>query len=94
MLGVRPENVRLSDASPLRGEVFGAEYLGTTQIVTITTKGGRLKARLPSTVSVAAGEQVGLTFRPEKLSIFRGSDGKAVRSALHEGELAREAAHG
>jgi multiple sugar transport system ATP-binding protein len=94
VLGVRPENIRLSDASPLRGEVFGAEYLGTTQIVTIITSGGRVKARLPSSVPVSAGERVGLTFRPEKLSIFRGSDGKAVRSALHEGELAREAAHG
>jgi multiple sugar transport system ATP-binding protein len=94
VLGVRPEHVRLSDSSPLRGEVFGAEYLGTTQIVTIVTRAGRLKARLPSSVTLAIGEPVGLTFRPEKLSVFRGSDGRAVRSALHDGELAREAAHG
>ena len=37
-LGVRPEHVVLRDASPLRGQVFGTEYLGTTQIVTVTTR--------------------------------------------------------
>jgi multiple sugar transport system ATP-binding protein len=30
ILGVRPEHVRLNDQAPLRGEVFGTEYLGTT----------------------------------------------------------------
>ena len=32
----------------LRGEVFGAEYLGTTQIVTVDTARGQVKARLPA----------------------------------------------
>src|SRR6516164_3819884 len=38
-LGVRPENVSFADHSQLRGRVIGAEYLGTTQIVTVTTAG-------------------------------------------------------
>ena len=46
ILGVRPEHVRLNDQGPLRGEVFGTEYLGTTQIVTVTTHHGLVKARL------------------------------------------------
>ncbi len=89
VLGVRPEHVRLSDASPLRGQVFGTEYLGTTQIVTVTTGRGVLKARLPSDAPVRPGERVGLEFRPEKLSLFDKESGRALRSALHEG-----AAHG
>src|SRR5215469_17500802 len=36
-LGIRPEHIRFADAAPVRGEVFGAEYLGTTQIVTVDT---------------------------------------------------------
>src|SRR5437870_9371773 len=48
MLGVRPENVSFADSSALRGSVIGAEYLGTTQIVTVTTASGQIKARLPS----------------------------------------------
>jgi len=85
-LGVRPEHVRLSDASPLRGSVYGAEYLGTTQIVTVATGRGFVKARLSSETAVRLGEPVGLAFRPEKLSIFDRRSGRVLRSALHDGQ--------
>ena len=49
--GVRPENVSFVDSSPLRGRVIGAEYLGTTQIVTVETAHGGVKARLPSGIA-------------------------------------------
>src|SRR6185312_8031398 len=39
-LGVRPEHIRFADAASVRGKVFGAEYLGTTQIVTVDTAHG------------------------------------------------------
>ncbi|MGP0060235.1 MAG: ABC transporter ATP-binding protein [Beijerinckiaceae bacterium] len=89
VLGVRPEHVRFSDASPLRGEVFGTEYLGTTQVVTVTTHWGRLKARLPSDVTARPGEMVGLDFRPEKLSLFEKASGRALKTVLHEAAAAR-----
>ena len=85
VLGVRPEHVRLNDASPLRGGVYGAEYLGTTQIVTVMTEHGVVKARLSSETQITPGERVGLNFRPEKLSIFDRETGRALRSALHDG---------
>ena len=94
VLGVRPEHVRFSDASPFRAEVFGAEYLGTTQIVTLKTADGRLKARLPAETAIRTGEQVGLTFAPERLSIFDKSSGRAMRSALHEGAPTGRAVQG
>src|SRR6201993_2122745 len=50
VLGVRPEHILFSDAAALRGRVFGAEYLGTTQIVTVVTEQGPIKARLASGV--------------------------------------------
>jgi multiple sugar transport system ATP-binding protein len=84
-LGVRPEHIRFDDASKLRGEVFGSEYLGTTQIVAVETAHGPVKARLPADLSVRNGETVGLTFRPEGLSLFDRNSGRAIRSALHEG---------
>jgi len=84
-LGVRPEHVALGDASPIRGEVFGTEYLGTTQIVTITTARGNVKARVASEAYVRQGEQVGLSFQSDKMSIFDASSGRAFRTALHEG---------
>ncbi len=94
VLGVRPEHVRFDDASKLRAEVFGAEYLGTTQIITLKTPEGRLKARLPAETKVKTGEQVGLAFAPEKLSVFVKSNGRAVPSALHEGAIGARVSHG
>jgi multiple sugar transport system ATP-binding protein len=44
-----------------------------------------VKARLPSETLVRLGEPVGLTFRPEKLSIFDRQSGRVLRSVLHEG---------
>jgi len=96
VLGARPEHVRLADAAPLRASVLEVEYLGTNQIVTLATAEGiRLKARVPSQVPVRPGDQTGLTFRPEKLSLFDRASGRVLRSALHErGEQVRRVAHG
>jgi multiple sugar transport system ATP-binding protein len=88
-LGVRPEDVRLVSEGGLRGQVFGSEYLGTTQVVTVTTEHGRVKARIPSDRRVADGVTIGLAFQPEKLSVFDQETGRAVRTALLDG-----AAHG
>ncbi len=84
-LGVRPEHIRFDDSSPFRGSVFGAEYLGTTQIVTVTTEHGPLKARLPAALPVASGDTVGLAFRGERLSLFEKASGRAVHTALIDG---------
>lgn len=83
-LGIRPEHIRLDDAGELRGTVFGTEYLGTTQIVTVTTAHGALKARVPADAKAAAGETVGLKLAASRLSLFDAGTGRAVRTALHE----------
>ena len=67
--------------APLRGRVFGAEYLGTTQIVTVETEQGRVKARLPSSTPVGVGETVGLAFRADCLALFDGRTGAAIKTA-------------
>jgi multiple sugar transport system ATP-binding protein len=85
VLGVRPEHIRLTDSSGLRGEVFGAEYLGTTHIVTLRTRRGMLRARLPADSPVRIGEQVGLCFLPSKLSLFEEGSGRAIQIGLSHG---------
>jgi multiple sugar transport system ATP-binding protein len=80
-LGVRPEHVMLDDAAALRGTVFGTEYLGTTQIVTISTEYGPVKARIPATVSARSGETVGLKFRSAGLVLFDGLTQRALATA-------------
>ncbi len=83
VLGVRPEHIRFTDVAPVRGRVFGAEYLGTTQIVTVETEQGLMKARLPSSRPVQVGETVGLTFRSDRLALFDAQSGSAIRAAGH-----------
>ena len=47
LCGVRPEHVRFDDALGLRAEVVGSEYLGHSQIVTVTTAvGSTLRAKV------------------------------------------------
>ena len=85
VLGVRPEHVHLSDAGALRGNVYGVEYLGTTQIVMVRTAQGQVKARLSSDVQVSVGQNVGLELDAPKLSLFDKLTGQAIKTSLHEG---------
>jgi multiple sugar transport system ATP-binding protein len=86
--GVRPEHVRLTDGGGYRGEVLATEYLGTTQIVTIATHNGELKARTPADRIARVGETVGLDFNGATVTLFDAQSGRALRSALNEGVLA------
>lgn len=79
-LGVRPEHILFNDQSSLRGTVYGSEYLGTNQIVTVETEYGVLKARLPSQQAAAVGENVGLEFISTELSLFNVESGNAYKT--------------
>jgi multiple sugar transport system ATP-binding protein len=85
VLGVRPEHVTLSDDAPYRGQVEASEYLGTTQIVTLSTAHGPVKARIPSGHVARTGETVGLSFTARSLSLFDATTGRAVRTAANAG---------
>ena len=87
-LGVRPEHVHLDDAAPYRGRVIAAEYLGTTQIVTLDTPHGEVKARVSSARVVRPGDTTGLRFDARTLSVFDAGTGRALRSAANERVLA------
>ncbi|MEO1329851.1 MAG: ABC transporter ATP-binding protein [Pseudomonadota bacterium] len=88
VFGVRPEHVQLSDAAGYRGEIIATEYLGTTQIVTLRTQSGDVKARIPSDQHARVGETVGLSFNGATVTLFDSQSGKAIPSALNEGVLA------
>ena len=84
VLGARPEHIRISSGGAVPGEVYGSEYLGTMQVVTVATQQGHVKARLPSSLSVRVGEPVRLALKPEKLSLFERESGRAIRTAFHD----------
>jgi multiple sugar transport system ATP-binding protein len=86
VLGIRPEHIRLTDTGVYRGRVLATEYLGTTQIVTLATDHGPLKARIASGDQVAKpGEAVGLDFISQTITLFDQASGQALKSDLHQG---------
>jgi len=85
VLGVRPEHVEVADDGPLRGRVFGVEYMGTRQLITVDTEAGRLKIRAPNTVRARFGETVGVRFKSDALVVFDGRTERALASDLIAG---------
>lgn len=85
--GVRPEHIRLSDNAGYRASVVASEYLGTTQIVTLDTQNGEVKARVPSDRVAKVGDTVGLEFNGATVTLFDNQTGRAIRSELNEGVL-------
>ncbi|MEO0343878.1 MAG: ABC transporter ATP-binding protein [Pseudomonadota bacterium] len=82
--GVRPEHISLKDSGKYRGEILASEYLGTTQIVTLNTPNGEIKARISSDQPAKRGETVGLDFLADKITVFDRKTGHALRSRLNE----------
>ena len=85
--GVRPEHVTISSDGNYRGKVVATEYLGTTQIVTMETPNGTLKARIASSQEVTVGETVALGFNPKTITLFNESTGVALLSVQNKGVL-------
>ncbi|MEP1964376.1 MAG: ABC transporter ATP-binding protein [Tateyamaria sp.] len=88
VFGVRPEHITLSDSGAYRGEVLATEYLGTTQIITLATPNGEVKARIDSDQIANVGETVGLNFKARTVTLFDAASGQALRSELNEKVLA------
>ena len=85
LCGVRPEHLKLDDASPLRAEVLGTEYLGTSRIVTLATaQGATLRAKVGVQSPARRGDLVGLRFDASAVSLFDQASGRALQTARDE----------
>ncbi|MEO0829911.1 MAG: ABC transporter ATP-binding protein [Pseudomonadota bacterium] len=87
VFGVRPENITLSDSSAYRGRVLATEYLGTTQIITLDSPNGEVKARVSASDPVNVDETVGLDFKSDTVTLFDQGSGAALASDLNAGVL-------
>jgi len=82
-LGVRPEHVHLDDASDFRGRIVASEYLGTTQVITLDSAHGQIKARTGSQTSVRIGDTTGLRFDRRSITLF-AANGHALISTANQ----------
>jgi multiple sugar transport system ATP-binding protein len=71
--------------APYRGRIEAVEYLGTTQIITLSSAHGKLKARTPSDRAARVGDTVGLGFTASTLALFDAGSGRAFRTAANAG---------
>ena len=83
VLGVRPEHLAFTDSAPYRGRIEATEYLGTTQIVTLSTPHGTVKARTSAGQPARTGDTVGLSLDARTLSLFDATTGRAFRTAAN-----------
>ncbi len=86
--GVRPEHIQFDDSARYRGRIVATEYLGTTQIVSLDTPNGQIKARIASHEAVGIGQTTGLRFDPRTVTVFDAGTGRALRSEANHGVLA------
>ena len=85
VLGIRPEHVHLASEGGLRGVVFGAEYLGSHQLLTVDTQAGRMHVRKSHREPLRIGETVGLEIAPEHVVLFDPESERALSSDTHPG---------
>ena len=85
VLGVRPEHVVPDDAGPLRARIEATEYLGTTQIVTLSSPHGMVRSRRPAAEVYRVGDLAGLRLMTERITLFDAATGRAVPTAANAG---------
>jgi ABC-type sugar transport system ATPase subunit len=78
LLGVRPEDVHLSDDGPLAGEVFVVEPLGREDMIDIRVGQHRVAALVSTERRMKAGDSVRLALRDDKLQFFDPASGRSL----------------
>ena len=84
-LGVRPEDISLSESGGIPASVLAVEYLGADSIIDCRAGEERIAVRAQGKAALASGAQVGLTWPINAVHVFE------TESGLRRDDLAREA---
>jgi len=76
LLGVRPEDVRLTDGAGLPARVGTVEYLGADSIVTCDVGGQSVAVRAQGRVALAPGARAALAWAAERMHLFDALTGR------------------
>ncbi|MGH3586839.1 MAG: ABC transporter ATP-binding protein, partial [Pseudonocardia sp.] len=90
VLGVRPEDVQVSDREGHPARIFVAELLGADVLVTVSLGDTLVKARVPAPYDAAVNADVSVVIDPEKVHLFDPADGRAVLAARSAAALDRQ----
>jgi multiple sugar transport system ATP-binding protein len=79
-LGIRPETIGVSRTPPgIAGTVYVEEPLGSDVFLTVEVEKAHIIVRTEPEFRANFGEQVHLTFNPQKLYLFDQKSGEAIR---------------
>ncbi|BDU37946.1 ABC transporter ATP-binding protein [Vibrio nigripulchritudo] len=78
VLGIRPEHINLVEYSLINGIVESVEYLGSTQVVTVNSVIGVLKARVDTQQRPKRGDIVYLDLEEQKTTLFQRESGQVI----------------
>jgi multiple sugar transport system ATP-binding protein len=90
VLGIRPEDVQLTDSGGALGQIFVAELLGADVLVTVRLGEELVKARVPAPYDGRVNAGVSVVISPDKVHLFDPSDGRAVLAARSASVLNRQ----
>jgi multiple sugar transport system ATP-binding protein len=90
VLGIRPEDVQLTDSGGAPGQIFVAELLGADVLVTVRLGEELVKARVPAPYDGRVNAGVSVVIAPDKVHLFDPSDGRAVLAARSASVLKRQ----
>ena len=80
-LGLRPEDLSVSDSGGLSGVVESIEYLGADNLIDCRIGSERLTARLSNRYRIAPGENLSLTWPQGAAHLFNGITGERLEEA-------------
>ncbi|KKJ76464.1 ABC transporter ATP-binding protein [Kiloniella litopenaei] len=76
LIGIRPEDITLSDTKGLKAELVSADYLGADTVVTARINDQEILVRTPGKVTIAEPVSTRLQWHEEAVHIFDKSTGK------------------
>jgi sn-glycerol 3-phosphate transport system ATP-binding protein len=80
LLGIRPEDVRLTGSGGLAARVTAVEYLGADSIVACAAGTESIAVRAPGRVDLAEGKPVHLAWPRDAQHVFDASAGKRLEA--------------
>ena len=80
ILGIRPEEIRLSGTEGLSGVVKVVEHFGSTVLSYVDVHDQLIKVQSEATKDIALGQAIHLVFLPQYLYLFDAETGRAIRT--------------
>ncbi|MGQ0505467.1 MAG: ABC transporter ATP-binding protein [Myxococcaceae bacterium] len=79
LVGLRPQDLRITPKGPLKGQVEAVERLGFDGYAFVATESGQVAARFDKGVEVSVGDNVQISLSGDVLHLFTANGERALR---------------